>query len=312
MMNDLFDIWDKSTSAKYMIAGWYQWADAGEVSSGLPHYLIDETAAKHIGEMNPSGYYLFQFPGTHDLLRPLVTLDEGYRVQMEGRRNGFYVAREGEDSFYIFIGDEPHMNVEQYAEAFLDAVEALAVERVAIIAGVNGPMPYDKDREVSCVYSLPEMKEELEGYAVRLSNYEGGATIGVYLADRAEDRGIELIAFYAMVPAYDFSQLSSAIQRISAEEDYKAWYDLMRRIDYMFALDLDLSDLERRSAELVAAWDTRIAQLKKKMPNVVETYLDEVNEDFIERSFDPLGRAWEDALGDIFDDSDGKGTMERS
>jgi hypothetical protein len=295
-----------------MIAGWYQWADAGEVSSGLPHYLIDETAAKHIGEMNPSGYYLFQFPGTHDLLRPLVTLDEGYRVQMEGRRNGFYVAREGEDSFYIFIGDEPHMNVEQYAEAFLDAVEALAVERVAITAGVNGPMPYDKDREVSCVYSLPEMKEELEGYAVRLSNYEGGATIGVYLADRAEDRGIELIAFYAMVPAYDFSQLSSAIQRISAEEDYKAWYDLMRRIDYMFALDLDLSDLERRSAELVAAWDTRIAQLKKKMPNVVETYLDEVNEDFIERSFDPLGRAWEDALGDIFDDSDGKGTMERS
>jgi hypothetical protein len=48
------------------------------------------------------------------------------------------------------------------------------------------------------------------------------------------------------------------------------------------------------------------------MPNVVETYLDEVNEDFIERSFDPLGRAWEDALGDIFDDSDGKGTMERT
>jgi proteasome assembly chaperone (PAC2) family protein len=311
MMNDLVDLWEKPTSAKYMIAGWYQWADAGEVSSGLPHYLIDETGARHIGEMNPSGYYLFQFPGTHDLLRPMVTLDEGYRVQMEERRNAFYVAREGDDSFLIFIGDEPHMNVEQYAEAFLDTVEALGVQRVAIVAGVNGPMPYDKDREISCVYSLPEMKEEVEGYAVRLSNYEGGATIGVYLVDRAEERGIEIVAFYAMVPAYDFSQLSSVVQRVSAEEDYKAWYDLMRRIDYMFALDFDLSELERRSVELVAAWDTRIAQLKKKMPGVVEPYMDGVNDEFTERSFDPLGRAWEDALGDIFDDSESMSTLER-
>jgi hypothetical protein len=172
-------------------------------------------------------------------------------------------------------------------------------------------MPYDRDREISCVYSLPEMKEEIEGYAVRLSNYEGGATIGVYLVDRAEERGIEMVAFYAMVPAYDFSQLSSVVQRVSAEEDYKAWYDLMRRIDYMFALDFDLSELERRSVELVAAWEARIAQLKKKMPGVVGPYMDEVNEDFTERSFDPLGRAWEDALGDIFDDSEGMSTLER-
>ena len=124
----------------------------------------------------------------------MVTLDEGYRVQMEERRNALYVALEGDDSFLIFIGDEPHMNVEQYADVFLDAVEALGVERVAIVAGVNGPMPYDRDREISCVYSLPEMKEEIEGYAVRLSNYEGGATIGVYLVDRAEERGISMDA----------------------------------------------------------------------------------------------------------------------
>jgi hypothetical protein len=199
------------------------------------------------------------------------------------------------------------MNVERYATAFLDAVEALGVERVAIVAGVNGPMPYDKDREISCVYSLLGMKEELEGYALRLSNYEGGATIGVYLADRAEERGIELVAFYAMVPAYDFSQASSTstVQRVSAEEDFKAWYDLMRRLDYMFDLGFDLSELEARSAELVAAWDSRLAQLEKKLPDVVKPYMDEVNEEFEERSFDPLSQAWEDALGDIFEDSEG-------
>jgi proteasome assembly chaperone (PAC2) family protein len=302
-MNDLFDLWEKPSSAKHLIAGWRQWADAGEVSSGLPQYLIDRTEARQIGEIDPHGYYLFQFPGTHDLLRPIVTLDEGYRMALQERRNEFYVSANEGTPFFIFIGDEPHMNAEQYSDVFLDVVEHLGVARVAVVAGVNGPMPYDKDREISCVYSLPEMKEEMEGYAVRLSNYEGGATIGVYLADRAEARGIELVTFYAMVPAYDFSRASSAVQRVSAEEDYKAWYDLMRRLDYMFGLDLDLSDLERRSAELVTAWESRIAQLKKRMPRVVEEYMNEVNEEFSEQTFDPLGQAWEDALGDIFDDA---------
>jgi len=302
-MNDLFDLWEEPSTAKFVIAGWYQWADAGEVSSGLPQYLIELTEARQIGEIDPQGYYLFQFPGTHDLLRPIVTLSEGYRIALEERTNAFYVSGDEGPSFFIFIGDEPHMNVEKYSEAFLDAVEALGVERVAIVAGVNGPMPYDKDREVSCVYSLPRMKDEMENYAVRLSDYDGGATIGVYLADRAEERGMELVTLYAMVPAYDFSQASSTVQRISAEEDYKAWYDLMKRLDYMFGLDLDLSDLEGKSEELIAAWELRIDQLKRKMPGVVGPYLEKVNADFLEQPFDPLGQAWEDALGDLFDDA---------
>ncbi|MGD2144315.1 MAG: PAC2 family protein [Anaerolineae bacterium] len=309
-MNDLVDLWEKPSSARYMIAGWRQWADAGEVSSGLAQYLIERTQARQVGEINPRGYYLFQFPGTHDLLRPIVRLDEGYRAELDERRNAFYVSDDGQGRLLVFIGDEPHLNVEQYAEAFLDAVESLDVERVVVVAGVNGSMPYDKDREISCVYSLPRMKEELGGYAVRLSNYEGGATIGVYLADRAEERGVELVAFYAMVPAYDFSQATTSVQRVSADEDHKAWYDLMRRLDYMFDLDLDLSDLDRRSTELIRAWDSRIAELKKKMPGVVGPYLEEVYDGFTEQSFDPLGRAWEDALGDIFEDPDGMSPAE--
>jgi len=302
-MNKLFELWEKPSAAKYMIAGWHQWADAGEISSGLPRYLIERTQARAIGEMKPDNFYLFQFPGTHDLLRPMVKLEDGYRIALEKRRNEFfYTGGEEEESFLIFLGNEPHTNVEQYAETFLDAVETLGVDRVAIVAGVNGPMPYDKDRQISCVYSLPGMKEELEEYAVMLSDYEGGATIGVYLADKAEKRGLELFAFYAMVPAYDFSQTRSSVQRVSAEEDYKAWYDVLRRLDYMFGLNLDLSDLEAQSETLISAWEARIAKLEEEMPRQVRAYMEKVNRDFTERPFDPLSHAWGEALEDIFDE----------
>jgi len=302
-MNDLLDLWEKPAAGKYMIAGWHQWADAGNVSSGLPQYLIDQTRARKIGEAKQDSFYLFQIPGTHHLMRPVVKLKDGHREWMEKRRNEFFYAGDDEQGFLIFLGEEPHQNEDQYADLFLDAVEELGVKRVAIVGGVHGPVPYNKDREISCVFSLPGMRGELERYAVKLSDYEGGTTIGVYVAHRAEERDIEVVVFYALAPSYDFSRDAVLVQRMSMDEDFKAWHDLMIRLNHMFRLDLDLSDLKRRSEELTAAWDAKIDQLKK-MPHLrVEEYMEEVNEDFTERTFEPLSHAWEDALGEIFEDT---------
>jgi len=303
-VSDLVELWETPVSAEYMIAGWRQWADAGSVSSGLPQYLIDTTHARKIGRIRPGGFYLFQIPGTHHLLRPVVKLDEGHRRELRERSNDIYYSGDRGKGLLIFLGDEPHQNEEQYARAFLDVVEGLRVRRVAIAAGVHGPMPYDKDREISCVYSMPAMRDELARYAVKFSNYEGGTTIGVYLADRAEERGIELLVFYAMVPSYDFSESSVLSQRVTMGEDFKAWYDLMRRLDHMFKLDMDLSDLERRSDDLTSEWDSKIDELARTMPQLgVRHYMKRVNEDFTEVSFVPLSEVWEEELGHLLDDS---------
>ena len=302
-MNEYTEFWERPPSGKCMIAGWHQWADAGNVSSGLPQYLIDKTGATRIGEIKPDGFYLFQIPGTHHFLRPVIKLHEGHRQRLEGRSNEFFYSGNEGSEFLIFLGEEPHQYEEQYANAFLDAVEGLGIQRVAVVAGVHGPMPYDKDREISCVYSLPRMKNELSRYAVRFSDYKGGATIGVYLADKAEERGIELLVFYAMVPSYDFSESSILTQRMAMEEDYKAWYDLMSRFNHMFRLNLDLSDLETRSQKLTSAWDSRIKELAKKTPQLgVEAYMEKINADFTERSFVPLSDIWEEELGDLLED----------
>jgi len=302
-MDELVDLWEKPIDLEnYMIAGWHQWADAGEISSALPRYLVEQTGARKIGEIKSDGFYLFQIPGTHHLMRPHVKLEDGYRQSMSVHKNELFYADLGKKGLLIFLGEEPHWNEGRYASAFFDMVEALKVARVVALGGVYGAVPYQKDREISCVYSLPTMKEELSRYAVKFSNYEGGTTIGTYLADRAEPRGIELLVLYALSPAYEFARLGITIQAMRIEEDWKAWYDIMRRVDFMFHLGLDLSDLKERSKDLLEAWDAKIKELEQEHSELhVRAYLDAVANEFVERPFIPLDEAW-DELDDLLED----------
>lgn len=303
-MDDVVELWEKPESKQmYMIAGWHQWADAGTISSGLPEYLIDQTAARQIGEIKPGGFYIFQFPGTHHFLRPEISLKEGYRQGMTSNSNDIFFAGNEDLGLVIFLGEEPHVNVERYTDALLDVVEELNVQRVVAVGGVYGMMPYDKEREISCVYSLPEMKDELSNYAVRFSNYEGGSTIGTYLVHKAEYRDIDAVAFYAFVPAYDLSELSVGVQGLQVENDFKAWYDLMHRLDHMFHLELDLSDLEQRSEAVISTMEARIDELDQESPELnIRQFIQELTGNFTETRFMPLGDLWERELGDIFDD----------
>jgi predicted ATP-grasp superfamily ATP-dependent carboligase len=300
-MDQLVEILQKPAAAEvFMIAGWEQWADAGAISSGLPPYLVERTGAQRVGEIKPEGFYIFQIPGTHHFLRPEIRLEGGHRQSLSTHSNQFFYTGDKDRGLVLFLGEEPHVNVERYAEAFLDGVEALGVKRVAALGGVYGAMPYDKAREVHCIFSLPRMKEEFSRYAVKFSDYEGGVTISTFIADRAERRGIEFFALYAFVPSYDFSQESNMFQGVRLESDSRAWYEVMRRLNYMFSLSIELSDLEQRTDELMEAMDGKMAQLEKEMPQLhVRSYLEKVESQFEETPFMPLDDMWERELGDI-------------
>ncbi len=307
-MNNLVDLWKRPKAEEiYMIAGWQQWADAGSVSSGLPQYLVQETNAQKIGEFTSEDFYIFQIPGTHHFLRPEISLEEGYRQSIEARKNEFFYTEIQGKGLVIFLGDEPQIFAHRYAEAFFDMVQTLGVKRVGVVGGVYGSMPYDKDREISCSFSLLRLKQEMQTYAVRFSNYEGGATISSYLLDMAEQRNQEYFVFHVLVPAYDFSQMSDLTQGIRIENDFKAWYDIMRRFNHMFEMNFNLTDLEAQSEELLQSMHIKLAELERKMPELnVRDYVAQVSKAFQEKSFMPLDDVWARELGDLnlFDEDD--------
>ncbi len=297
-MSDAVDIWERpEADVIYMFAGWRQWADAGSISSGLPQYLIDRTDARQIGTIRSDGFYLFQFPGTHDLVRPVVKFDEGYPESLQTRRNELYYAGDRQRGYVFFVGDEPHLGVERYVAAFLRTAQALGVKRIVGFGGVYGELPYDKERMVSCIYSLPHLKDELRGLSVNLSDYHGGASIGSYVCRRAGEDGIEYVAFYAFVPTYDFSNLAQIANTIRVENDFMAWLGVMRRVNHLLNVDFDLADLEKKSARLVEVVSEKVDELDGAAPQLgIRDYMKRLSDEFKETPFNPLDEVWEEEL----------------
>lgn len=303
-MDERVHLWETpAAKEKVMIAGWHQWADAGSISSGLPAYLIQKLEARKIGEISRDQFFLFQMPGAHHLLRPEVHTKEGVVQEMRVIKSELHYAEFGDKGLVIFLGEEPHVNEEEYAEAFLDITEALEVKRVMAVGGVYGAMPFNKDRDISCVFSMEGMRKEMEEYAVRFSNYEGGTTIGSYLAYHAGQRNVEYICFHGFVPAYDFGQVMLPAQSVRIEDDVKAWYDILRRADFMFHLGMDLSELRIQSDELTTSMEEQMEELARQAPQLdVHAYMQKLEEEFTENPFMPLDDVWERELGDLLDD----------
>jgi predicted ATP-grasp superfamily ATP-dependent carboligase len=289
----------------YMIAGWRQWADAGSVSSSLPDYLIKKTGARMIGEMSPDGYYLFQIPGTHDLVRPTIKYDQGFPESLRAQENRFFYTENSRRGIVIFLGDEPHIDGERYVRTVLEAARSLHVKRIVGLGGVYGELPYDKERMITASFSLPKMRPEMDGLAVTLTDYQGGASIGSYLCKRAGEIDLEYLGLYAFVPMYDLSGSTPGNASVRVENDYAAWLGIMRRINYMFKTNFDLDELTLHSRRLLRTLETRIDELEKQMPEVgVRDYFRKLSEDFNEMPFIPLDDVWEENLRKILDKFD--------
>jgi proteasome assembly chaperone (PAC2) family protein len=300
---DSHELWDFPEAEKmYMIVGWRQWADGGSVSSGLPEYLVERLNAREIGQIRPDDFYLFQFPGTHDLVRPVIRFNEGFPEALDVPENRIYYGESNRRGLVILIGDEPQMNVERYAQSVLSIARQLHVRRIIGLGGVYGEFPYDKERSLSGSFSLRSMRDEMKSLTLQLTNYQGGASIGSYICRRAGEQNMEYVGLYAFVPMFDFSNMTQVSHRMQIENDYMAWQAVMRRVNYMLKIDVDLTDLAQKSQEEIEELNQKLAELKKLAPQLgLEEYFQRISDEFTETPFIPLDDVWEENVRRILD-----------
>ena len=252
-MADELLVFHERPAARCMIAGWrQQWSDAGEVSGGLPQHLIDRAGARKVAEMArriSTTCYPFQIAGTHDASRPGAAYHEGLPSRDIYRDNSFYDAGSG---VILFLGEEPWFDIDLYGEAFFLAIRELGVQQTVAVESYYGAAPPELERRVSCIYSGPHMKEQLERYGVSFSSYgedrRSGPTIGMALVTLARyyRPDIDIFRLGAMVPMYPFV---SDGEQVGLKRDHTAFYDILRRLRSLFKLDIDLTELKARGDE---------------------------------------------------------------
>lgn len=297
------DLWEQPEAQEiYMLAGWRQWADAGSVSSGLPEFLVEQTRARPIGRIKSDGFYLFQIPGTHDLLRPIVRFERGYPQSLQTPTNDLYFTGDSKRGIVILRGEEPHLDIERYSDLVLHVAKSLHVRRIVSLGGVYGELPYDRERMIHGIVSRPALRIEMERLAVSLSDYQGGASISSYLCRRAGEQGAEMMGLYAFVPAYDFSNVESVGGLVRVENDYAAWLGIVRRINYMFSTSLDVTELEKRSRHLLQSMQAKMADIERLAPqSELGEYFQRLGNDFTEHVFNPDDEFWEEKLRGLLD-----------
>jgi len=311
-MSELVNLWEKPKADEtYMLAGWRQWADGGAVSSGLPRYLAELNNARKIGEIHPDGYYIFQLPGAQQFLRPIVRHNDGLSEALQNHTNEFYYAEVDGKGVVFFIGDEPHMDAERYTRAFLEAVKTLRVRRIVQFGGVYAQVPYDRERSVHGIISLPSMRSELDDLVIEPSNYQGPSSIGSFINKRAGEQTVEAIGLYAFCPIYQFGGMEDNNKTIHIENDYYAWLNVMERVNHMLGVKFDLSDLETLSEDLIEKVNDKVLEMDEKYPELrIAEFMQRLRGEFRERPFNTLDDIWEDSLrrlGDEFFPSDEEG-----
>jgi len=272
----------KPEKLTFMVAGFNQWANAGNVSSGIPEYLIEKLHARKVGHIRKGDFYIFQMPGSHFMFRHPVKYVEGYEEgYQEEPINDFHYTEINKKGLVIFIGTEPNQNEDVYVNTLLDGAKELSVKRIIVPAGVGFEVPFDKERLVGCTYSLKQLKEELKDYGLTLSNYNMNATIGMVINHYSKERGIESVRMSARTPSY---QIPFDIPTT----DKRAMYDILRRIRYMFGINLDLSDLENESKQQIFDFENTLKQLYMGNPELeskITTYMEQIRERFEELKF---------------------------
>ena len=305
MADELF-ILDEKPAAQYLIAGWRrQWSNGGRISSGLPRYIMEKSGARKVGELGPqisTMCYPFQVAGTHDAFRPLAAFKDGLPAASMHRENFFYDAGNG---LIVFLGEEPWYRLDLYGQGFFQALKELGIKQTVAVEGVNGPAPPDLERRITCAYSKPDMKADLDKYGLQFTSYgsEGrrGPTIGMAMVSMAhyEYPDIEMFRLGAMAPLYPLVAANN--QQLGITRDHRSFYDIMRRLKAMFSLDIDLEELksfgEEESRELQGALE-KVSAANADAKKVI----DQVRADYSYTPFEQhveLGAALDQTLEDI-------------
>ena len=259
----------------YMVCGISGWVDGGESATGSTRYLVKRLAAKKFAAIPIGKFHIFQMPGELSQ-RPQIRIEGGRLKEHRFPQNQFFYAvnPNADNDLILYLGAEPNLNWEEYATAILGIAEEFAVVRIYLPGGVLDKTPHTKEPGVFCACSSDLLKEEMAKYGVQPANYEGPGSFGMTLLHTCQKKQMPMVSIIARATYYpEFN--------IIIPHNPKAIRAVVRRLNSLLRLNMDVSDLDKDAEEL----ETKLNAMVSRNPEF-RTYVEELEKDFIEAKYE--------------------------
>ena len=265
MASDKLDIYKRpKLSNPRLLLGFSGWMDGGEVSTGTVKCFIDKLDARRLAEIEPTGVYIYSFPGSMEitaLFRPHTQIKDGIIESYEIPVNTFFYSEES--NLILFLGKEPNLNWEDFSECIFSVCAEFGVEMIYFIGSVAGLVPHTREPRLLCSVSQAELKERFQHYGVKFANYEGPASIVTYLMTNCSKRDIKMVSLVAAIPAYVQGSNPKCIEAVT------------RRLAGMLELEMEFKDLTAISEE----FEKKLHDIVQEQPEL-ESNIHKLEEDY--------------------------------
>ena len=227
-------IWDRRPDglrAPAMVCAFTGWNDAGDAASSAVSFLATSLGANRFAQIDSEEFYDFQAN------RPTIALaqDERREIRWPGVEILEACAPRAPRDLVLVRGVEPSMRWRAFGANLVDLAEALGVQLVISLGALLGDVPHTRPVVMTGHASDGELLARL---GVPTSAYEGPTGIVGVVHAACADAGLPSATLWAAVPHY-----------VAAATNPKAALALLRRVEVLVGVSVDLSELESAAAD---------------------------------------------------------------
>jgi proteasome assembly chaperone (PAC2) family protein len=227
-------IWDRRPDglrAPAMVCAFQGWNDAGDAASSAVAFLASSLQARRFARIDSEEFYDFQTN------RPSVQFND------ENEREIVWPAVEVLEAsapraprdLVLVQGVEPSLRWRTFTAHIVELAEALGVQVVVSLGALLGDVPHTRPVSMSGHATDPALMERL---GMQGSTYEGPTGIVGVLHAACAQAGLPSASLWAGVPHY-----------VAAAANPKAALALLRRVEGLIGVSVDVSELESAAAD---------------------------------------------------------------
>lgn len=215
------------------------WNDACEAATGSIEFLLRQTATSEpFAVIDPEEFFDFQ------VRRPVVSMGEGGTRSLSWPTTKFFAVETpgDEPDLVLVLGEEPSFRWRTFARHVTQLLVEMDVEETVLLGAFVGRVAHTRPVPVVGVATEPE---QVIGYGLSGSTYEGPTGIVGVLQEAFREVGVPAISLWAATPHY-----------LAANPNPKAMLALIEHTTGILDLGTDLTGLEEAAAD----FDERVGQ----------------------------------------------------